>query len=425
MGTNLSEERGFLRSPVAMDAAVFALALAFRLSLYPSFRSIGLAFDESYYWRTAEKGFLEPQLRMPLWSGALALVRLVRDEPIAGRLLAVLLGSLSAALACRLARHLYGARAGLVAGAIAACHPELVMWSHYIWSEMLFGFLLLAACTRFFPPSPDEPPRVVAAGAWLGLAFLTKEFALVPFAAFCVALVAGRVRLPPGRLALGAVLFLLPLATYMAAFRVHNGKHFRPLGAAAGNLRQAVGLDANEEKSRETYRETVATYDLRGIAGKTRENLVRLWGSQSFPLWRLSARSAPSHLRIREIQDGSGDYGEVPARWVLLGFVAFHALVLLAGVVGLAASEHRTFKPFALSTVVFLSLAAVPALLVSRFRVPFLFLFVVETARLLADPRTVAARLFASRWRVLGAALTVAVFSWLLLGNLDALATWG
>ncbi len=92
------------------------------------------------------------------------------------KLVQVLLSTLSVALVYALGRAWFDARAGLAAAWLAALYPNLIAFSHYLWSETLFVLLLLLglfALTR----SRRGPPGVgdaLLGGVALGLCALTR-----------------------------------------------------------------------------------------------------------------------------------------------------------------------------------------------------------------------------------------------------------
>jgi arylsulfatase A-like enzyme/4-amino-4-deoxy-L-arabinose transferase-like glycosyltransferase len=102
---------------------------------------------------------------MALPGGGLGLVKIAQ----------VLLGALSVWLVYALGRAWIGHREGLLAAWICALYPNLVAFTHYLWSETLFSFLLLAAL--FCLTRREDPPRLgdaALAGLLLGLAALTR-----------------------------------------------------------------------------------------------------------------------------------------------------------------------------------------------------------------------------------------------------------
>lgn len=111
------------------------------------------------------------------------------DSWTAGRLAAALLGVVSVALIGMIAMLLWSRRAALVAMAIAAVYPPLVLLSGTLLSESLGLPLVLGLLVLVLAHRDEAPPRWVApvAGLLFGLALLDRP-ALV---AFGIPLVAG------------------------------------------------------------------------------------------------------------------------------------------------------------------------------------------------------------------------------------------
>jgi arylsulfatase A-like enzyme/4-amino-4-deoxy-L-arabinose transferase-like glycosyltransferase len=181
--------------------AVFAVALAIRLLALWAARDAELVLDEQTYALRAEallegRGFLgsyqswvrhdaSKPVELPQYPGAwqppgytvfaAALLGVSGGSLFAVKLGQVLLGSLSVLLVLALGRAWFGERAGLAAAWLAALYPNLVAFTHYLWSETLFVFLLLAGLVAL--SRRDDPPRpqeAALAGLLLGAAALTR-----------------------------------------------------------------------------------------------------------------------------------------------------------------------------------------------------------------------------------------------------------
>jgi 4-amino-4-deoxy-L-arabinose transferase-like glycosyltransferase len=88
----------------------------------------------------------------------------------------LLLGTLTVLLVYALGRAWFDARHGLVAAWICALYPNLIAFSHYLWSETLYTLLLVCAVwllTR--RPQPPQVGAAIAAGVVLGMAALTRS----------------------------------------------------------------------------------------------------------------------------------------------------------------------------------------------------------------------------------------------------------
>jgi 4-amino-4-deoxy-L-arabinose transferase-like glycosyltransferase len=182
-------------------AAVIALALVVRLIVVlgtPHFRPIDDSADyDRYAVSLVRHGtFPDSQLavgptafRAPLFPVALAAsyeltgVASARDRWEAGRLLEVILGGVAVALICLIARRLWGRATALVAGAIAAIFPPLVLVGSSLMSESLYIPVGLAAVLAALYARDAERRHwwAVLAGALVGLAALTRatELALL------------------------------------------------------------------------------------------------------------------------------------------------------------------------------------------------------------------------------------------------------
>jgi 4-amino-4-deoxy-L-arabinose transferase-like glycosyltransferase len=117
----------------------------------------------------------------PLYTVFLAAVLGVSGHSAtAVKLAQILLSTLTAGLVFLLGTAWLGPRRGLVAGTLCALYPTLIAFSHYLWSETLFVFLLtlafwLVTRTRELPTWGEA----LAAGLVLGLGILTRGMLLL------------------------------------------------------------------------------------------------------------------------------------------------------------------------------------------------------------------------------------------------------
>lgn len=386
---------------------VCAIALLPRLALAPWFRHLALIGDEAYYWDQSARPFLDPQFRPPLWPLVLNLARGLSADPFAGRLLSVALGSLLVVLVFALASRLFDRRTAWAAALITAFHPELVVWSHFLWSENLFSCLLVLACLALFPRNPAARTRPLAGSLVLGIALLSKEFAVVMFAALASAhlLLPGEHR--PRTVAACVLLFLLPISTYVGAVSWRTGGIHLPFPAAMQNAHRESGLQQSEARS-QAGEGPGASKTATSVGSAVAENLKRLWGARSFALWRL----------------GNGHYGRPVGTWICAMFVLAHAILVGAGLVGLIGESDPRWRTFALLGIVFLSGTALLVFLVSRFRMPFLFLFILGAARAFTMPRSIGERL-ASPARVVACLAAIGLEAALLLATFSYVRRWG
>ncbi len=147
-----------------------------------------------------------------------ALYSLFGIDPVAGRVLQVILGVAVVALTAAVARRLFDARVALLAASLAALNPFLTFISGYLLTENLYLVLVLAAlCVA---PDPrrfmERPARAMGSAALLALATLARPTGLpllewVLVAALLLAAVPWRVRAVRLTAAVAvAVLLVLP-----------------------------------------------------------------------------------------------------------------------------------------------------------------------------------------------------------------------
>jgi 4-amino-4-deoxy-L-arabinose transferase-like glycosyltransferase len=120
--------------------------------------------------------------RAPLYPFALAAVYLFTDTHdesarwLAGRLEQAVIGALVVALIALVALQLWGRRPALIAAAIAAVYPPLILAGTSLLTEPLFTALLLAGVAALlrYRSTGQQVGWLIAAGACAGLASLTR-----------------------------------------------------------------------------------------------------------------------------------------------------------------------------------------------------------------------------------------------------------
>jgi len=139
--------------------------------------------------------------------------------PLAGSLLNVALGTLSVGLVFVIARRGFDTRVGLVAAAITAAFPSLVIYSATFQVETTFIFLALGlvavVVTHDWSTGAPTRARLVTIGALLGVSASVRPFSMLFLVGLVVALlVAGcgwrRIVMALGWVALPLVLVLAP-----------------------------------------------------------------------------------------------------------------------------------------------------------------------------------------------------------------------
>jgi tetratricopeptide (TPR) repeat protein len=218
------------RGPAVAVGAVFAVALLLRLVLlsqlhgHPLLRPTGV-LDDAEYLRLAQRAAggdwaLGPGAYYvsPLYIYFLAAVfRVAGAAVLPAQVLQVVLGAAAAALVTVCGRRLYGPRAGVVAGLLAATTGVLAFAEILVLQSALDPFLAALALERLSAALVRPAvARFLAAGAALGLLGLNRPNALAAAAIVVLAVLAiQRSRRAIGHaaaLAAGVVLALSPVA---------------------------------------------------------------------------------------------------------------------------------------------------------------------------------------------------------------------
>jgi 4-amino-4-deoxy-L-arabinose transferase-like glycosyltransferase len=122
-----------------------------------------------------------------------AVYKLTGGSLIAAKLANAALAAASAVLVYLIARRVFDERSGVIAGVITALFPGLLFFTTVTMAEVLFTFLLLLIVFVVLrwaaPPAQPRPALLVALGALIGAAALTRgELSLFPIALFLVLL---------------------------------------------------------------------------------------------------------------------------------------------------------------------------------------------------------------------------------------------
>jgi 4-amino-4-deoxy-L-arabinose transferase-like glycosyltransferase len=182
-------------------ATIVVLGLALRLTYVIVQRDQPPSADGSYYLAAANlladgKGFINPVSYLirgisgaaaqhpPAWTVLLAFPSVLGIESqLQHQIFACLVGAATVVVMGFAGRRLAGARAGLIAAAVAALYPYFWLYERALWSETLV--LLLVAVAVLLAVEFSEHPRfwsIAALGAVCGLLTLTRaeEILLVP-----------------------------------------------------------------------------------------------------------------------------------------------------------------------------------------------------------------------------------------------------
>lgn len=177
-----------LAQPRVAAAVVFALALAVRVTYNLTVELRYLPLHDAYLYDQLAQHMLHWHCfcvsapgspitsRSPLYPLFLAGVYLVSGyDPLHARLALSVVGAITCVLTSMIAGDLFGRRAALTAGLIAATYPQLFIWDAFMYSESLAICLFTASCLVVMRVA-RKPSwwRWLLAGALLGLTALVR-----------------------------------------------------------------------------------------------------------------------------------------------------------------------------------------------------------------------------------------------------------
>jgi 4-amino-4-deoxy-L-arabinose transferase-like glycosyltransferase len=175
---------------------------------------------------------------------------LTGDSVEAGRYLNAILGAAGVLLLYLIAARIFSRRVALVAAALMAVYPPLVMLSLELYSEPLFIDLMLGAVLAAFVYRDDRRLRwALLAGALAGLATLTRQNGVLLLAVLLFALwLPPRRRWAAARAPLAALLIAVALIVPWTVRNYVVFNEFVPLSTGGGfNLAGVYNADAQHD----------------------------------------------------------------------------------------------------------------------------------------------------------------------------------
>jgi 4-amino-4-deoxy-L-arabinose transferase-like glycosyltransferase len=343
----------------------------------------------------------------------------------------LVLGTLLVGLVFLLGQALFDTRTGLLAALIAAIYPNLVAYSHFLWSETLFAALLTAGLIAVWHAQERESRSLaLLAGAALGMAALTREVA-IPVAGVCAAWGVASAWQSDRRGALvRATLMLLAVAATVLPWTIRNYRIYErwiPVStvgwyaiAESNTLDRENWLDPLPRRAIE-FRAHYFTIEneLQQMDFARAQALREIRSEQ--PGWivkklvrNLALFFQPDSFVAKKFWKGAyGPVGGTRQRTIVALTSSFYLLVFVAALLGTLTdpSRHRRRLMGALLlTVVALHVVATS---VTRFRVPWMPLLIVYASHAFLNCGMVRARLRGPT--ALAAVLSLCAFAWIAL----------
>ena len=407
------------RNPNPWDLVIlFIFALAVRLSVFPYWKDLNLYGDEFFYWSWAQNiadgNFLRNFLRPPLWTYILSIPALMSDNYVYGRTLTAVLSSFSVPLIYSIGKYVFNRKTGIIAGVTYSVYPNIIGYSHYLWSETLLALFMLFSTFLFLKAAGSEKKHVLVylAFAVSSIGLLTKEFAVIQFGALILALIAMELVDKKKMIFTGIAIFFTPVLIYSAIASFYAQ---RPVILADAFVYNSNEADSGKIVWKKSTKENLGIFvrrlfKFREIPARFVRQVYNLWTPNSFPVFRLL--------------NADQKYKNMPnARLVAYVASAMYILVIVSGLIGMCCVEKNLFLTFSVANLLLLSSVGLFFLMCSRFRIPFMYIFILYGSALLADPKTALKRMTWQRGLLIGVIGTV--FISIIINKASSFGYWG
>lgn len=406
------------RLRLAEPLLLLLLALAVRLSLFPYWQDLKLSGDEVYYWDLARliadgnlpKAFLRP----PLWSYVLSLSAFICEHYACGRLFTAIISSFSVPLIYWLGKCVFNRKVGIISAITFCIYPNVLGFSHYLWSESFFTLLILLSTFLFFKSLGNEKSQLLLYSSFFvsGVSLLAKESAVIHFASTILTVATTELANKKAIITKGIIIFLTPVTFYSVLATVSARRPVILADAFVYNSNEAdlgkVVFSKSTGTNLKIFMDRLLV--VKEMPARFARQLSNLWAPNSFLIFRLlRSEQKYDNLRFRS----------------LIAFVTagLYILVIALGLTGICCAENRSFQVFAVANLLFLSVAGSLFLLCSRFRIPFMYIFVMYTSLVLCNPRAV---LTAMTWRkALPLLAILALFVEIIIAKRSSFGYWG
>jgi 4-amino-4-deoxy-L-arabinose transferase-like glycosyltransferase len=362
-------------------------------------------------------------LRPPLWGYLLSIPAMFSDSTFAGRVFVFLIGIWTPVLIYILTSKVFGKRNGILAGIFFALYPVHVFFSYYLWSEILFGFLMVVCCILFFMYIKNqEKVKLLYLAAFAGgITLLAKEFSVIMAGGFVVTLLLAKTKNVTKKLAICGLLFLLPATIYSVTVSSLLGEKVILNDASLGNFRISAGMESDLNKGMEGRRSRMSEL-LGSLAKQKPGKFLKNIRKNSYNLWTPNSQPVIRIFGIHEADTWS--YKRPIAKF--WGYLSIWGYIFVAGTgfAALCLSRGGPFKTFSVATLVLLTLTSVLAFLCSRFRIPFMFILAIYSAMLFTNWRTLLGEL-RKPYKVVLMLLILEIFGNVIYSKWPVLGLWG
>ena len=336
-------------------------------------------------------------------------------------LLQVGLGTAVVLLTFLLGRALFDHRTGLVAGALAAVYPNLVAFSHYLWSENLYAVTLLSGLLIVVRSQRRRGlAHAAAAGLAFGIGALTREAALLVGAMAAAWWVATAAKPERSRAALKGALLCAVAVGCVVPWTIRN---YRVLGrlvgvstigwfaAAEGNVLEEPNWMAVWGPKRASFK---AAY-LQTPGELARMDLARRYALQQIaaeqPAWVFKKLvrnvtqlfTLDSSLLYKMRFDAYGPLSRATTTPLTALSVVPDIFLFLGGTLGVAAAGNNGRRLLPCLVVGSALVIHVLTAATVRYRIPWIPLFIIYAARVIVVPSASLRSMCWTSWLALAA----------------------
>ena len=406
--------------------AVFLVAFAVRFFILQLRGYSFLGVDETIYthWgRNLAANFSSgmpgwDKFFMPGWPVVLSLIFHISTKIYFARFCVVVFGSINCALVFLIGNELFDARTGLLAALILAFNPEHIFYSHYLQAEIGLEFIILVGtlslCNYF--RSPLSRKRILLGSFIFGFGLLFKHFTVIPFASFWGTMVK-YVKISRSVLVVSAIVFMTPIILYSFNLFVQGKDYLMIINTPVKNVNE---WSANRPKGLSFLKKgrlNVVGEKMHSVTGHGPMFFYRHVKKNFFNLW------TPNTLTATRLYRHHYSWAHYPRRISYI-FAAGYTFVMVFGLLGLCYHENTPFKLFAIGNLALLSALTLLNLVVSRYRVPFLFLLALFAADALLHLKEIPSRARTNAYATASFAVMMVMLLAIYIERLPRLGSW-
>jgi 4-amino-4-deoxy-L-arabinose transferase-like glycosyltransferase len=373
----------FSRNPsiikFVIPSFLFLFAFFFRYFIFTTWTYSFLGVDEKIYIKSAQKLLSGKQLEslfLPGWPFIISLLMNIKNNLMFLREAVMFLGAFNCTLIYFIGKQVWNVKVGILASVLMSIFPEHLFYSHYLFSEVGLESIILIFTLLIFRKSENKTREflLLAAFVVLGSGLLYKHFVVIPFSALIIIFIWEK---KWKTLLLFILLFIYPLLLSIQFSKINNKDPFfwisSPIKSTQEWSKHRPYLNFNNQTRwmvTKKYFKQLVGRNPSYIFKHSTANIFNLWTPNSFIITRIF-RNYYKGLRIK---------------WnIAYSCVGFYTLVLILGSTALIFGPKNSFRSYSILNLFLLTAMGCVWFLVSRYRVPFLFVLILQAAYLIIN----------------------------------------